>query len=266
MELELEIRCILCTDKWLCNLIVDATLVNKTMSKIEDRLFEEFLEKFKTIIAEDFPSLDGYDFEEPKLRRLFDHFLTIIIVANVGITPTIGQMLAVLKVDPEEEYELQGDEGFQRHLAYPLADAFRWAMEPLRRSEYAKTERAKPKEQKRRRVEEWQKIKPVEANVSLKSEVIAAPVIKIISAGRGDGSGITGGETEQVKRAKFERERQHILDNWEKYPGLHKFQVALILHVTDRTVRTYVKNGLLKTNAIGQVTTESIKALKQSGD
>ena len=90
------------------------------MPTVEDSLFEEFLEKFKTIIAEEFPSLDGYEFEKSKLRRLFDHFLTIIIVANVGITPTIGQMLAVLKLDPEEEYELQGDEGFQRHLAYPL--------------------------------------------------------------------------------------------------------------------------------------------------
>ncbi len=247
-------------------MIVDATLVNKTMSKIEDRLFEDFLEKFKTIIAEEFPSLDGYEFEESKLRRLFDHFLTIVINLNVGITPTIGQMLAVLKLDPEEEYELQGDEGFQRHLAYPLADAFRWAMESLRRSEYAKKERAKPKEQKRRRVEEWQEMKPVEASVSLKSEVIAAPVIKPLSTGSGDGSGITGGETEQIKRAKFERERQNILDNWEKYTGLHKFQVGLILQVTDRTVRTYVKKGFLETNKIGQVTTESIKALKKSGD
>ncbi len=236
------------------------------MPTIEDRLFEEFLEQFKTMIAEEFPSLDGYDFEESKLRQLFDHFLTIIIVANVGITPTIGQMLAVLKVDPEEEYELQGDEGFQRHLAYPLADAFRWAMEPLRRSEYAKKERAKPKGQKRRRVEEWQEMKPVEANVSLKSEVIAAPVIKPLSTGSGDGSGITGGETEEIKRAEFEQDRQLILDNWEKYPCLHKFQASWILHVSDRTVRTYVKKGILKTNKIGQVTTESIKALKKSGD
>jgi len=236
------------------------------MPTIEDRLFEEFLEQFKTIIAEEFPSLDGYDFEESKLRQLFDHFLTIIIVANVGITPTIGQMLAVLKLDPEEEYELQGDEGFRRHLAYPLADAFRGAMEPLRRSEYAKKERAKPKEQKRRRVEEWQEMKPVEANVSLKSEVIAAPVIKPLSTGSGDGSGITRGETEEIKRAEFERERQNILDNWEKYPGLQKFQVCWILHVTDRTVRKYIQQGFLKTNVIGQVTTESIKALKKSGD
>ena len=238
------------------------------MPTIEDRLFEEFLEQFKTIIAEEFPSLDGYEFEESKLRRLFDHFLTLVINVNVGITPTIGEILAVLKLDPEEEYELQGDEGFQRHLAYPLADAFRWAMEPLGRSEYAKKERAKPKEQKRRRVEEWQEMKPVEANVSLKSEVIAAPVIKIISADRGDGrdAGITGGETEEIKRAKFERDRQHILDNWEKIPGLHKFQVSWILLVSDRTIRTYVNKGVLKTNVIGQVTTESIKALKESSD
>ncbi len=169
MVLELEIGCVLCTEKWLCNLIVDANLVNKAMPTIEDRLFEEFLEKFKTIIAEEFPSLDGYEFEKSKLRRLVDYFLTFIILANVGITPTIGQILAVLKLDPEEEYELQGDEGFQRHLAYPLADAFRGAMEPLRRSEYAKKERARPKEQKRRRVEEWQKMKLIEANVSLKN-------------------------------------------------------------------------------------------------
>ena len=259
----------MCTDKWLCNLIVDTTLVNRTMPTIEDRLFEEFLEQFKTIIAEEFPSLDGYDFEESKLRRLFDHFLTLVINANVGITPTIGQMLAVLKLDPEEEYELQGDEGFRRHLAYPLADAFRWAMEPLGRSEYAKKERAKPKEQKRRRVEEWQEMKPVEANVSLKSEVIAAPVIKTTSGDQGKGfrtGGITGGETEQIERAKFEQDRQHILDNWEKYPGLHKFQASWILHVSDRTVRTYVKKGILETNKIGQITTESIKALKKSGD
>ena len=258
----------MCTDKWLCNLIVDATLVNRSMSRIEDRLFEEFLEKFKTIIAEEFPSLDGYEFEESNLRRLFDHFLTIVINLNVGITPTIGQMLAVLKLDPEEEYELQGDEGFQRNLAYPLADAFRGAMESFRRCEYAKKERAKPKEQQRRRVEEWQKIKPVEASVSLKSEVIAAPVIEILSARTGGGrdAGIPGEETEQIKRAKFERDRQHILDNWEKYTGLHKFQVGLILQVTDRTVRTYVKKGVLETNKIGQVTTESIKALKKSDD
>ncbi len=259
--------CVLCTDKWLCNSIVDATLVNRTMPTIEDRLFEEFLEKFKTIIAEEFPSLDGYEFEESKLRRLFDHFLIIIIIANVGITPTIGQMLAVLKLDPEEEYELQGDEGFQRHLAYPLADAFRWAMEPLRRSEYAKKERAKPKEQQRRRVEEWQKMKPVEANVSLKNEVIPAPVIEILPPRTGDGlDGITGAKTEQIKRAEFERERQHILDNWEKFPGLQKFQVGWILHVTERTVRTYVNKGLLETNKIGHVTTESIKAMTKPGD
>ncbi len=249
-------------------MIVDANLVNKAMPTIEDRLFEQFLEKFKTIIAEEFLSLDGYEFEESKLRRLFDHFLTFVINVNVGITPTIGQMLAVLKLDPEEEYELQGDEGFQRHLAYPLADAFRWAMEPLRRSEYAKKERSKPKEQKRRRVEEWQEMKPVEASVSLKSEVIPALVIEILSARTGGGrdAGIPGEETEQIKRAKFERDRQHILDNWEKYPGLHKFQVGLILQVTDKTVRTYVKKGFLETNKIGQVTTESIKALKKSGD
>ena len=182
-------------------MIVDATLVNKTMPTIEDRLFEEFLEQFKTIIAEEFPTLAGYDFEESTLRRLFDHFLTFVINVNVGITPTIGQMLAVLKLDPEEKYELQGDEGFQHHLAYPLADAFRWAMEPLRRSEYAKKERAKPKEQRRRRVEEWQEMKPVEANVSLKSEVIAAPVIEILPPRTGGGrdAGITGGKPKRSK-------------------------------------------------------------------
>ncbi len=258
----------MCTDKWLCNLIVDATLVNRTMPTIEDSLFEEFQDRFKTIIAEECPSLDGYEFEKSKLRRLFDHFLTFVINVNVGITPTIGQMLAVLKLDPEEEYELQGDEGFQRHLAYPLADAFRWAMEPLRRSEYAKKERSKPKKQRRQRVEERQKMKPVEANVSLKNEVIPALVIEILPARTGDGrdAGIPGGETEEIKRAEFERERQHILDNWEKFPGLLKFQAGWILHVTDRTVRKYIQQGFLKTSKIGQVTTESIKALKKSGD
>ena len=111
-------------------------------------------------------------------------------------------------------------------------------------------------------------MKPVEANVSLKSEVIGAPVIEILPVGRGDGgdAGITGEETEQIKRAEIERERQHILDNWEKFPGLLKFQVGWILHVTDRTVRKYIQQGFLKTSKIGQVTTESIKALKKSGD
>lgn len=149
-------------------------------SKASDPLFEEFVETLNTEIAKEFPSLRGCEFDENRLSELFHHYLTIVVYANVPITPAVGQMLAVLKLDPEEEYEIQGNEDLQRELAYPLAEVFRQALEPFRQSDYAKRERAKPKDTMRKRVEEWQQNQPYSLPVELKNEVIPVANIEFI--------------------------------------------------------------------------------------
>ncbi|MDA2934059.1 hypothetical protein MYX82_06920 [Acidobacteria bacterium AH-259-D05] len=110
-----------------------------------DPLFEEFLSRFETEISEQFPVLQGFEFNDTSLRKLFHEYFSLIAHANVPITPTVGQLLGVLELDPEMEYEVQ-DEDFRNRLIYPLGEAFRCAMEPLRYSEYAKRERAKATE------------------------------------------------------------------------------------------------------------------------
>ena len=150
-------------------------------SKKKDQLFEEFVKTLNTEITKDFPSLRGCEFDQTRLSSLFGHYLTIIVYANLPVTPTVGQMLAVLKLDPEEEYQLQGDEDSQRELAYPLAEVFRQALEPFRYSDHAKMERAKSKDTLRKRVKEWQQNQPYSLPVELKNEVIPVASIKPIS-------------------------------------------------------------------------------------
>ncbi len=149
-------------------------------SKTTDLLFEEFVETLNTEIAKEFPSLRGCEFDESRLSKLFHHYLTIVVYLNMPVTPTVGQMLAVLKLDSEEEYEIQGNENLQRELAYPLAEVFRQALEPFRQSDYAKRERAKSKNTMRKRVAEWQQNQPYRLPVELKDEVIPVANIKFV--------------------------------------------------------------------------------------
>jgi len=140
-----------------------------------NELFKEFEEGFYNAIERDHRSLQGFEFDRTKLAKLFHFFVPIIVHANLPITPTVGQMLAVLKLDPEEAYALRGTEDSQRDLAYRLVEPLREALEPLRYSDYAQTERAKGLSIDE--VERWQQIKPASRPVSLAREIIAQPVV-----------------------------------------------------------------------------------------
>ncbi len=90
-------------------------------------------------------------------------------------------MLAVLKLDPEEAYALRGTEDSQRDLAYRLVEPLREALEPLRYSDYAQTERAKGLSMDE--VEKRQQNKPASRPVSLAREIVVqAEVIHIFPA------------------------------------------------------------------------------------
>ena len=140
-----------------------------------DELFEEFEEGFHNAIKNDYRSLQGFEFHRTKLAKLFHFFLPIIVHANQPVTPTVGQMLAVLKLDSEEDYNLRGVEGLQRDLAYRLVEPLREALEPLRYSDYAQTERAKGLSKSK--VERWQRIKPASRPVSLAREIVGQPEV-----------------------------------------------------------------------------------------
>jgi len=140
-----------------------------------NELFKEFEEGFYNAIEKDHRSLQGSEFDRTKLAKLFHFFVPIIVHANLPVTPTVGQMLAVLKLDPEEEYALRGTEDFQRDLAYRLVEPLREALEPLRDSDYAQTERAKGLSMDE--VERWQQIKPASRPVSLAREIVVQPEI-----------------------------------------------------------------------------------------
>ena len=201
---------------------------------MNNSLYEEFWKRFKNEIDKHSPSPQGFEFDEDRLRELFHDELQTIVHAKVPTEPAVQQLLDVVKLDAELEYELQ-DQEFRHRFTYPLREAFRCAIEPFRRSKYAKEERLKAKEYR----EEWWRDKQQK-----QSEEEAAA-------------------EEQVQR---ERDRQHVLDTWEKRPYLHQYAVAWVLDVTDRTIRKYIKDGILKTNQLGQVTVESIKAVGKPSD
>jgi len=140
-----------------------------------NELFKEFEEGFHNAIEKDHRSLQGFEFDRTKLAKLFHFFVPIIVHANLPITPTVGQMLAILKLNPEEDYNLRGVEGLQRDLAYRLVEPLREALEPLRYSDYAQTERAKGLSMDQ--VEKRQQIKPASRPVSLASEIVVQPEI-----------------------------------------------------------------------------------------
>ncbi len=140
-----------------------------------NELFKEFEEGFHNAIEKDHRSLQGVEFDRTKLAKLFHFFLPIIVHANRPVTPTVGQMLAVLKLDSEEDYALRGDEGLQRDLAYRLVEPLLEALEPLRYSDYAQTERAKGLS--KGEVKRWEQIKPASRPVSLAREIVVQPVI-----------------------------------------------------------------------------------------
>jgi len=137
-----------------------------------NELFKEFEEGFYNAIEKDHRSLQGFEFDRTKLAKLFHFFLPIIVHANQPVTPTVGQMLALLKLDPEEDYDLRGVEGLQRDLAYRLVEPLREALEPLRYSDYAQTERAKGLSMDE--VKRWQQIKLASRPVSLARKILLA--------------------------------------------------------------------------------------------
>ncbi len=161
-----------------------------------NELFKEFEERFHNAIENDHRSLQGSEFDRTKLAKLFHFFVPIIVHANRPVTPTVGQMLAVLKLDPEEAYALRGTEDSQRDLAYRLVEPLREALEPLRYSDYAQTERAKGLSKDE--VEKRQQNKPASRPVSLARELLEQPVATPISKSESE----TSHEDPQEKTAK----------------------------------------------------------------
>ena len=107
---------------------------------MNNSLYEEFWKRFKNEIDKHSPSPQGFEFDEDRLRELFHDELQTIVHAKVPTEPAVQQLLDVVKLDAELEYELQ-DQEFRHRFTYPLREAFRCAIEPFRRSKYAKEER-----------------------------------------------------------------------------------------------------------------------------